>query len=301
MKLSVGVDAGSAAVKVLVLGSDGPLSWRQEPTGPDIEGQCRRMVDSALQCRGCKDSSWICATGYGRNLVKQADERVSEIVANAVGVGWLWRHWEDLEEMLGASPCPAERPRHFRTIIDVGGQDVKVVRLTNDGVIGQFAMNDRCAAGTGRFLEVMSRVLGTDLAHMDEMALQSDSPAAISSACTVFAESEVVSLLSEGRRREDVAAGVYESVGQRTAALALQLCRDRSVRSDRRAGRSVAQNPAGVDSEVVVLDGGPAASKALRRALQRRLGAGIVVPPRPEFVTALGAALFGRHTDTSSE
>ncbi len=271
MALTVGVDAGSAAVKALVLADGRPLAWLADGTGADLKAQCAGLLARVLECpqvNGLRPDG-VCATGFGRNLVEDASGRVSEIMANALGTGWMWRHWDELADVFGAPPHPYEQPDPFRTVVDVGGQDSKVITFAHDGLVDQFAMNDRCAAGTGRFLGMMARVMGVDLVTMDELAVAAQDPARISSTCTVFAESEVVSLLAEGRDRAEVAAGLYEGVAGRVAGLA----------------RQVGAGP------TVMFDGGPSHSRALRRALGRALGCEAAVPPRGEFVTALGAAI----------
>ena len=275
MHFTVGIDAGSAAVKALALGCDRPVVWLQEVTSADVAAQCRRLFARLLEAEALGGSrpEAVCATGYGRGLVKGADRRVSEILASALGAGWMWRNWARLGSLstgFGGPPSPDAVPARFRTILDIGGQDSKVITFTADGLVDQFAMNDRCAAGTGRFLEVMSRVLGKDLAAMDALALPVCSPARINSACTVFAESEVVSLLSKGAPIGEVAAGIYQAVAERVVGLAKQV---------------------GWHGPVM-LAGGPAHSMALRQALGRALGSEVAVPPCAEFTTALGAALF---------
>jgi predicted CoA-substrate-specific enzyme activase len=277
MALSVGIDVGSVAVKAVAVAEDRPLAWLEERTTPDIPAQCSAMLgEIASRCGGAPGR--VCSTGYGRRLVAEAASHVSEIMANAVGVGWLHRHWRELGEVFGEPPTPGDLSGPVRTIVDVGGQDSKVILLDADGMIRDFVMNDRCAAGTGRFLEVMARVLEVDLRMLDALAGQAGTPAAISSACTVFAESEVVSLLSEGASREAVAAGVFESVADQVTALA-----------------------AGTGWEAPVLfDGGPSHSLSLRNALARRLGCEPAVPPCAQFATALGAAMAASDGRSSS-
>lgn len=267
MNLSVGIDVGSVAVKAMVLADGRPAVWVEEPTRPDICAQCTDLLERLFA--DCDGRGPVCATGYGRNLVAGAPARTSEIMANAVGVGWLQRHWGQLEAMFDAPPLPAVLPGRIRTIIDVGGQDSKVISFGAEGVMENFAMNDRCAAGTGRFLEVMARVFEVDLRRLDELAMAAEEPARVTSACTVFAESEVVSLLAEGAPATQVAAGVFDCVAEQVAGLAAQ-CGWRPP---------------------VLFDGGASQSRTLRRALAHRLGAEPVVPPCAQFATALGAAL----------
>jgi len=276
MTCSLGIDVGSAAVKVFVLAQGRPVAWLEEPTRPGVAAQSRALVAEARRRAGLAPgaAARLCATGYGRNLVAEADSCISEIMANAAGAAWLAGHWGELEDIFGAPPVPERVSGRFRTIVDVGGQDSKVIALDPDGMIRDFSMNDRCAAGTGRFLEVMARVLDLDLESLDELALRAGRPAPISSACTVFAESEVVSLLSEGVAREEVAAGVFESVAARVAAL-----------------------PAGgAWRGPLLFDGGPSRSRALQAALARRLRIRPAVAPCGQFTTALGACLLA-HED----
>jgi predicted CoA-substrate-specific enzyme activase len=271
MVLTLGIDVGSVAVKLMALRDGRPVAWFEEPTRPDMAAQAADALGRLRgKCGAGGQAARGCATGYGRNLVEQAPLRVSEIMANALGAGWLQRHWEGLGAVFGAPPVPASLSGPVRTIVDVGGQDSKVIVFDEGGMIRDFAMNDRCAAGTGRFLEVMARVLKVDLAELDRMALGAQEPARITSACTVFAESEVVSLLSEGASPQAVAAGVYESIADQVAGLA--------ARSGWRPG--------------VLFDGGASRSAALRRALGRRLGQEPAIAPCGQFATALGAALF---------
>lgn len=271
MTVAIGIDVGSVAVKVVSLSAGRPLWWFDEPTRPDISRQCAALLEeTGTRCQAGRRRPAVCATGYGRKLVGRAGRCVSEIMANAVGAEWLYRHWEGLAEVFGSAPVPQRLAGPFRTIVDVGGQDSKVITFGADGMMGDFAMNDRCAAGTGRFLEVMARVLEVDMKRLDELALRARRAARITSACTVFAESEVVSLLAEGARREEVAAGVFESVAEQVTGL---------------AARCGWQEP-------VLFDGGPSQSLALRAALARRLGAEPAVPPCGQFATALGAALL---------
>ncbi len=273
MDLAVGIDVGSVAVKAMALAAGSPVAWLEEPTRPDASAQCERVTaELVARCGPQAAVGDLCATGYGRNLVPGATTSVSEIMANATGAAWLADHWGELAGLFGAPPDPERLDGPFRTIVDVGGQDSKVITFDTDGMIRDFAMNDRCAAGTGRFLEVMARVLEVDLARLDALALQARSPASISSACTVFAESEVVSLLAEGASPQDVAAGVFDSVAGQVAGLAM---------------RSGCEAP-------VLFDGGPSNSRALRAALAGRLGSTPAVVPCGQFATALGAALVAQ-------
>jgi len=273
MTTAIGIDVGSAAVKVMALVDGRPAAWLEEPTRPAVAEQSRALAGQALDRMGLSagaEAVPLCATGYGRNLVPGAGTRISEIMANAAGAAWLADHWAELRGLFGAPPNPPHLGGGFRTILDVGGQDNKVIVLDPDGMIRDFFMNDRCAAGTGRFLQVMARVLELDLAGLDDLALCAGKPAPITSACTVFAESEVISLLAEGVAREEVAAGVFASVAAGVAALPA----------------------AGAWQEPLLFDGGPSRSRALQAALAHRLGIQPAVAPCGQFTTALGACLM---------
>jgi predicted CoA-substrate-specific enzyme activase len=189
------------------------------------------------------------ATGYGRKLITDAERAITEITCQAWGV----RH----------------RSPQARTIIDIGGQDSKLLRLRDDGAVDDFVMNDRCAAGTGRFLEVVAAQLGLRLKVMGDLASGGDGPAAISSMCVVFAETEIVGLLASGITRESIAAGVQQAIAKRVAAM---------------AGRNVASP--------VVFTGGVALIPGMDAALERTLGLPVAIAPDPQSTAALGAAIL---------
>ena len=201
----------------------------------------------------------VVATGYGRKLIRLADQAITEITCQAWGV--------------------RQRSPAARTIIDIGGQDSKVLRLAVDGSIDDFVMNDRCAAGSGRFLEVLADRLAVDLPSLGQLARASRQPAGISSMCVVFAETEIVGLLASGTLPEDIVAGVETSVARRIAAM-------------------VGQHP----PAPIILTGGVALIPGMDSALSAALGAEVVVSPDPQLTGALGAAVLasrrldGKHT-----
>jgi predicted CoA-substrate-specific enzyme activase len=186
--------------------------------------------------------------------VEQIKQQMSEITCHAKGVVFLMPQ--------------------ARTIIDIGGQDVKAIGLNDKGTISKFYMNDKCAAGTGRFLEVMARVLEVNLADMGDIHFTSKHPAQVSSTCTVFAESEVISLLSKDTPNEDIVAGVHQSVAAKASALAYR---------------------AGVCDEVVMC-GGVARNLGVVKALSQSLGREVHIVPHPQISGALGAALMAAET-----
>jgi predicted CoA-substrate-specific enzyme activase len=157
-----------------------------------------------------------------------------------------------------------------RTILDIGGQDTKAIALDEKLNIDTFAMNDKCAAGTGRFIEALAGVLGVGIDDMGPLSLKSKSPLKITSTCTVFARSEVVTLIAEGKPKEDIIAGIHEALAKRLATMARKV---------------------GVRKEVF-FDGGPARNIGMRQALEKELGITLVVPERPQIVTATGAAVL---------
>jgi predicted CoA-substrate-specific enzyme activase len=248
-----GVDAGSRTVKVVLL--DGAA---REVIGSGIADQgveqgslAEALFDRVLRTagRGRQDVGRTVATGYGRAAVGFADTTITEITCHGRGV-----HHE--------VPDAA-------TVIDIGGQDSKLLRLGRDGAVRDFAMNDRCAAGTGCFLEVVARRLGVALDSLGAMASSSVAPAPISSTCVVFAETEIVGLLASGRSPDDVVAGVQKAIASRIASM---------------AGRRVA--------EPVVFTGGVALVPGMAEALSAVLGRPVSVAPRPQYTGALGAALL---------
>ena len=192
----------------------------------------------------------IVATGYGRVTVPFADRTITEITAHARGVG-------------------RQLPQG-RTLIDIGGQDSKVMLLEEGGLVTDFAMNDRCAAGSGKFLEFLAASMNLSVEEFAELAYSSRNPVSISSICTVFAETEVLSLLAESVAREDVAAGVHRSIAQRVAQLAHSLH---------------PQSP-------VAFSGGVAYNRCMVRELSYALGCEIIIPEMPEYTGALGAAII---------
>ncbi|OHB65498.1 MAG: hypothetical protein A2Y77_11120 [Planctomycetes bacterium RBG_13_62_9] len=260
MTMYAGIDAGSRAIKVVLIGNGGSQIVAQGQIDQGVEqdrlacGLFERVLADAGA--GRSDVRRIVATGYGRNAVHIADTTITEITCHAVGV------------------------RHLvpdaQTIIDIGGQDSKLMRLDRNGKVRDFAMNDRCAAGTGRFLEVVADRLGVSLGDLGKMAARSQSPAAISSMCVVFAETEITGLLACGRPGEDIVAGVQTAIASRIVAM---------------AGRSV--------EPPIVFTGGVARVSGMETALATALGRSVAVSPEPQMTGALGAALLARRQQDS--
>jgi predicted CoA-substrate-specific enzyme activase len=252
-----GIDVGSTTTKVVILSGDRILAKEICATGASCRKTSRELYDKALGSArlAAKEVAFVVSTGYGRKRVDFSTEIVSEITANAVGARFL-----------------AGGNGTVRTVIDVGGQDSKAIALDDAGRVSDFAMNDKCAAGTGRFLEVMSHILEIDLDELGKIALTAVQPHEITSLCTVFAESEVIGLVSEGKRVPDIVAGIHEAIASRVGALV------------RRVGL---RTP-------VFFDGGAALNPALRKALEKNLGVELIVPEEPQMVAATGAALIAR-------
>lgn len=256
MSLVVGVDVGSTATKLVLVEDSRVLAAEVCATGANCRRTANGLLAEALESSGRErgEIERVVSTGYGRRQVDFANEVVSEVSANARGAVWVHKGETSV-----------------RTIIDVGGQDSKVICLDGFGRVANFAMNDKCAAGTGRFLEVISRVLEMDLERLSELSLKSSKKLEISSVCTVFAESEVVSLLARGESVEDIAAALHRSVARRVGGLVAEV----GLR------------------EAVFFDGGPALNRGLVKAFEEELGVLLVVPDSPQVVTAIGAALVG--------
>ena len=195
---------------------------------------------------------YIVSTGYGRSAVSCANKVSSEIICHASGVYFLMKE--------------------ARIIIDIGTQDSKVIKIDENGRIINFAMNDKCAAGTGRFLEVMASALGLQLDEMGAISLSSKNPCSISSTCTVFAESEVVTLRAHGRSVKDLVAGIHKAIATRVAIMGAEIRFDKEI----------------------VFTGGVAKNSGVKKALEDVISMTILTPVEPQITGALGAALIGK-------
>ena len=221
-------------------------------TGYNVDKAWRHVTDALLVLLGQELSAFdkIVSTGYGRAGVEGAHKTITEITCHAAGVHYC-------------SP-------HIRSIIDIGGQDSKSILLEDNGRVKDFVMNDKCAAGTGRFLEVMARALQVDLEVFGDMSLRAENPGKISSLCTVFAESEVISLISKGESRENIIAGIHESIATRISAMA---------------------NRVGVKPPLM-MTGGVAKNIGVVRALEKKLNMTIEVLESAQVMGAIGAAVL---------
>lgn len=250
--ITAGIDIGSLTADAVVLREGEIVGQSVVPTGANGESAARATFLAALERARVaeREVGAVAATGYGRSNVPFAGRTITEITCHAVGARHVYP--------------PAA------SVIDIGGQDCKVIRLSSDGRVEDFAMNDKCAAGTGRFLEVMALALEANLESLGELSGRSTQQIRISSTCTVFAESEVVSLVSRGVAKEDIIRGLHEAVAERIYGMVRRL----------RA------------REPFVMTGGVAKNSGVVVSLESRLGAPLFVPDEPQIIGALGAAIM---------
>ena len=255
MSHTAGIDIGSITAKAAVMRDGVLLGTRVIFTGYNSEAAGRRVFEELLGELGLEAEAigGIVATGYGRKSVTFADKALTEIMCHAAGAHYL-------------DPS-------IRSLIDIGGQDSKAVVMDERGRVMNFTMNDKCAAGTGRFLEVMARALEADLDEFGTLSLKAERPAQISSLCTVFAESEVISLIAKGETRENIIAGIHAAIASRVSAMASRI---------------------GLTSPVM-MTGGVARNIGVVRALETAIGVLVTVSPHAQVNGAIGAAcLAGR-------
>ncbi|WP_457599547.1 acyl-CoA dehydratase activase [Hydrogenimonas sp.] len=259
MPYYAGIDIGSTAIKIVLIDeNDAIVGQRVAGSGSMFYKYAKENLQQLGKDLGIgmEEIAYIVSTGYGRKLFKEADETISEITANAVGA-------RKAGEKFGT----------IRTIINIGGQDSKAIGLDEEGNVVNFAMNDRCAAGTGKFLDVAAAKLEIDVEELGEYHFRASGiPLAINSTCAVFAESEIIGLLGNEHSREDIVAGIHFSIAKRIIRLA----------------RKVGLN------DVVYFDGGPALNAGLVAAIEDELGRELAIPDYPQITTALGAALLAR-------
>ncbi len=249
---TVGIDIGSITAKAAMMDDGKIIGTKVIFTGYNAELAGKKIYDELLGelCLGAEVVEKVVATGYGRNSVKFANRTFTEIMCHGAGAHFL-------------------SPR-IRSIIDIGGQDSKVILVDEAGRVKNFVMNDKCAAGTGRFLEVMARALEVDLDAFGELSLQAKQPCQISSLCTVFAESEVISLIARGESRADIIAGIHESIAARVASMGARV---------------------GLAGPLMIT-GGVARNIGVVRALEKKLGVTAEVSPYAQVNGAIGAALL---------
>ncbi len=249
--LSIGIDSGSSTTKGVLYGSDGVVKTVLVPTGANPKRTLKHVYETLKETADHQNKSvYTVTTGYGRDLLPEADKRVTEITCHGKGAAVL--------------------AKEVSAVIDIGGQDSKVILLDRDSNIKDFLMNDKCAAGTGRFVEVIMRLLHQDLSDLDTYVEKAE-PTKISSMCTVFAESEVISLLANDVGGDSIAKGVIASICDRTAIFARRL-------------------PL---SGKIFFSGGLAQFEIMKSELEKCLGLEVVTHEMSQFAGAIGAARIG--------
>lgn len=250
---SAGVDVGSTQTKAVVLDKQGTIIGRAlTDTGASVMGAAQTAFSAAVADAGLKESDvdYVIGTGYGRYKVTFGRTQVTEISCHARGAKYLF---------------PGTR-----TVVDIGGQDTKAIRVGADGQVEDFSMNDKCAAGTGRFLGGAAAALEIPLSELGELALKGSNPVKISTTCTVFAETEIVSWLARGKQVEDILAGVHLAIAQRTMNLLTRV---------------------GIEPEVT-FTGGVTRNRGMVTMLERLTGHKLNVSEDSHFMGAIGAGLF---------
>lgn len=259
MDYFAGIDIGSTAIKIAVIDEDRQIiGSKTAATGALVYKNAQTTFLALLDEVGLKRSNitYLTTTGYGRKLFEDADETISEITANAIGAKQVGKPYGTI-----------------RTIINIGGQDSKAISLDEEGNVSNFAMNDRCAAGTGRFLDMAARNLEIETTDLGDFHYNAQgTPAAVNATCAVFAESEIIGLLGKGHGREEIVKGIHFSIAKRTIRLVKRV---------------------GIE-ELLYFDGGPALNKGLVASLEDELGRRLVIPEFPQVTTAFGAAIIGQ-------
>lgn len=255
--LVMGVDIGAAASKALVLSDDKILAYSIRHTGIDVTVTATEVAEEALKNAGVSrnDLDYILSTGWGRFAVDFAHGTESEIICHAAGAHYL------IPEARG--------------VIDIGGQDSKAIRMDKDGLVEDFIMNDKCAAGTGRFIETLCNILEINLEDVGNLALRSKDPCLMSSTCVVFSETEVVAYRAKKRPTEDIVAGVLKSLVKRVLTMAYRIELEKV-------------------KEGIVFTGGTAKNPGMIKFLGEELNTKLIIPEEPQIVGALGAALIAK-------
>lgn len=252
--LVAGVDIGSTSSNAVILNANKLIAYSVVPTGADSVNSAQRAMDAALKGTEInqKDLGYIISTGYGRIIVPFANEVITEIACHAKGAHWCFES--------------------VRTILDMGGQDCKAIRCDENGHHVNFIMNDKCAAGTGRFMEVMANTLRLPLEDIGPLSLEAKEVVPVSSVCAVFAKSEVSRLVRKKIDKRDILAGLHEAVATRVYSLLKKV---------------------GIEKDFVIT-GGIAKNIGVVKRLEEKMGIKALLPEEPQIVGALGAALFAR-------
>jgi predicted CoA-substrate-specific enzyme activase len=260
--ITAGIDIGSATTKAVVLGDQKQLlGYSVKPTGGNNRKTAETVLDEALEKAGVSREGvqQIFTTGYGRENIPFAHRHMTEITCHAMGVHSFFPE--------------------ARTIIDIGGQDTKGIQIDGDGKVVEFVMNDKCAAGTGRFLDVMAHALGMRVEDLAAVSQQSTAQVKISSMCTVFAESEVVSLVAKGVPAPDIVQGIHRAVAERSIILLKKMR----------------------FSQPIAMSGGVANNKGLVSSLEEKLQTTLKIPEHPQIMGAFGAAALAQKSTAASK
>jgi benzoyl-CoA reductase subunit A len=253
--ITAGIDIGSLSANVVVLNGDDIVAWSIIPTGPDSPATARQAMAEALGKTDLTldDIEYIVATGYGRVVVPFSHRSITEISCHAKGAHWFFPN--------------------VRTILDMGGQDCKAIRCDENGKVTNFVMNDKCAAGTGRFMEIVAKALELPLDDIGRLSLETvEGTATVSSMCAVFAKTEIISLVRQGKHKNDILAGTCQAVAKRTWSLLEKV---------------------GVDEEFVIT-GGIAKNIGIVKRIEDKLRVKAQIAFEPQIVGALGAARFAQ-------
>ncbi len=255
MRIAAGVDVGSTQTKAVIMSDNGGvkvLARALVDTGANVQRAAERAFDTCCHEAGVhsSDVGFVVGTGYGRYKIAFGNTQMTEITCHAKGASFL---------------CPGTR-----TVIDMGGQDSKAISVGASGEVLDFVMNDKCAAGTGRFLANSAEVMGISLDEVGPLSLKAQHPVKIATVCTVFVESDILSYLAQGKTGEDILGGVHIAIAKRTLSLARRL---------------------NIEPEIT-MTGGVARNVGMVRALERVLGCQMLVSPDAQFIGAAGAALF---------
>ena len=255
MRIAAGVDVGSTQTKAVIMSDNGGVKITARAlvdTGANVQRAAERAFDTCCRVGGlhASDVGFVVGTGYGRYKISVGNTQMTEITCHAKGASFL---------------CPGTR-----TVIDMGGQDSKAISVGANGGVLDFVMNDKCAAGTGRFLANSAEVMGISLDEIGPLSLKAQHPVKMATVCTVFVESDILSYLAQGKTGEDILGGVHIAIAKRTLSLARRL---------------------NIEPEIT-MTGGVARNVGMVRALEEVIGRKMLVSPDAQFIGAVGAALF---------
>jgi len=255
MRIAAGVDVGSTQTKAVIMSDNGGVKITARAlvdTGANVQRAAERAFDTCCREGGlhASDVGFVVGTGYGRYKIAFGTTQMTEITCHAKGASFL---------------CPGTR-----TVIDMGGQDSKAISVGANGEVLDFVMNDKCAAGTGRFLANSAEVMGISLDEIGPLSLKAQHPVKMATVCTVFVESDILSYLAQGKTGEDILGGVHIAIAKRTLSLARRL---------------------NIEPEIT-MTGGVARNVGMVRALEEVIGRKMLVSPDAQFIGAVGAALF---------